>query len=87
MVVFQFLQAIASSAVEMKIHAINPGIKKYKSIIKKKKKKHMIKKTCLISKIFIDSYINHDKFFIVTNAMREYNKMKEEIKNPKNAGE
>ena len=47
----------------------------------------MTKQTCLISKVFIDSYINHDEFFIVTNAMREYKKMKEEIKNPKNAGE
>ena len=31
---------ITSSAIGLKICAITPGIKKYKSIIKKKKKKH-----------------------------------------------
>ena len=31
---------ITSSAVEIKVYAITAGIKKYKSIIKKKKKKH-----------------------------------------------
>ena len=31
---------IASSAVEIKICAITAGIKKYKRILKKKKKKH-----------------------------------------------
>ena len=31
---------VTSSAKELKICAITPGIKKYKSIIKKKKKKH-----------------------------------------------
>ena len=46
MVVFQFLYlpfvpvGIASSEVVLKICAITGGIKKYKSIIKKKRKKH-----------------------------------------------
>ena len=35
-----FLVVITSSAVELKIGAKTVGIKKYKSIIKKKKKKH-----------------------------------------------
>ena len=34
----------------------------------------------LISKAFIDSYIDHDEFFGVSNVLREYNKIKEEIK-------
>ena len=44
----------------------------------------MIKQSCLTSKIFIDSYNNHDEFVTVTHALIEYNKMKEEIKNPEN---
>ena len=34
----------------------------------------------LISKSSIDSYISHDKLVSVHNMLREYNKMKEEIK-------
>ena len=58
------------------------GIKKYKSIIKKKKKKHdtiaLLAKTklssiqILISKALIHSYISHDEFFLVNNALKEY---------------
>ena len=33
-----------------------------------------------ISKSLIDSYIGLDEFFSVNNVLREYNKMKEEIK-------
>ena len=35
----------------------------------------------LISKSLIDSFIAHGKFVLVNNALREYNEMKEEIKN------
>ena len=69
---------------------ITAGIKKYKSIIKKKKKKHekivLLRKDklniieVLISKALIDSYISNDEFVSVNNVLREYNKMKEEIK-------
>ena len=38
----------------------------------------------LISKALIDSYISHDEFVSVKNALKEYNEMKEEIKNPEN---
>ena len=58
------------------------GIKKYKSIIKKKKKKHgtiaLLAKTklsniqILISKALIHSYISHDELFLVKNALKEY---------------
>ena len=60
-----------SSAVVIKIFAITAGIKKYKSIIKKKKnhdKIVLLEKDklntieVLISKALIDSYISHDKF-------------------------
>ena len=35
----------------------------------------------LIYKPLIDSYINHEEFVSVNNFLREYNAMKEEIKN------
>ena len=40
-----------------------------------------------ISKGLSDSYINHDEFCSVNNALIEYNKMKEEVKSHKNAVE
>ena len=61
---------ITSSAIVLKICAIAAGIKKCKSIIKKKKKKHdeiaLLAKSklntieVLISKAVIDSNISHD---------------------------
>ena len=36
----------------------------------------------LISKALSGSYINNDKFVSVNNVLREFNEMKEEIKNP-----
>ena len=63
---------ITSSAIGSKICAIAAGIKKYKLIIKKKKKKHnkivflakftLKKIEVLISKTLINSNISHDKF-------------------------
>ena len=59
---------ITSSAIDLKICAITAGIKKYKSIIKKKKKKHnkiillakskLNKIEVLISKTLADSNVN-----------------------------
>ena len=69
------------------------GIKKYKSIIKEKKKKHV--KTvffsrsklnsaeALISKVLIDSDISYDEFLLINNALKEYTELKKEIKNLK----
>ena len=63
---------VTSSAVGIKICAITAAIKKYKSIIKKKKKHDkivLIGKNKLntievfISKALIDSYTSHDEFF------------------------
>ena len=83
---------IMNSLVVLKIFAFTAGNKKYKSVIKKKRKKHnnieLLAKTklnsikVLISKTLIDSYIKYDEFVSVNNVLREYNEMKEEIKNP-----
>ena len=35
-----------------------------------------------ISRALIDSHISHDEFVSVNNALRECNKIKEEIRNP-----
>ena len=84
---------ITSSAIALKIGAITAGIKKYKSIMKKKKKKHdkivLLAKSklnrieVLISKALIDSNISHDEFVLINNVLKEYDKIKEEIKNVK----
>ena len=82
---------ITSSALGLKICVITAGIKKYKSIIKKKKKKHdkivLLAKSklnsieVLISKALIDSNISHDEFVLINNVLKEFCDMKEEIKN------
>ena len=77
---------ITSSAIGIEIYAITAGVKKYRSIIKKKKKKHskivLLAKTIkvLIFKALIYWFINHDEFVSAYNVLREYNKMREEIK-------
>ena len=38
----------------------------------------------LISKALIDSVISHDEFALINNFLKEYNEMKEEIKNSNN---
>ena len=82
---------IASSATTIEIFAINAGTKKYKSISKKKKKKHgktvfLAKATLntievLTSKALIDSIINHDEFVSLNNMLMKCDYMKKEIKN------
>ena len=37
----------------------------------------------LISKALIDSIINHDELVLISNMLKEYDEMKEEIKNLK----
>ena len=80
---------IASSTIGLKICVITAGIKKYKSIIKKKKKKHdkivLLAKSklnsieVLICKALIDSVISHDEFVLITYVLKKCNKMKEII--------
>ena len=84
---------ITSSAIGLRNCAITAIIKKYKSIIQKKKRKHdkivLLAKSklnsieVLISKVLVDSVISHDEFVLMNNVLKEYNKMKEEIKNQK----
>ena len=37
----------------------------------------------LISEALIDSNVSHDKFVLINNVLKEYDEMKEEIKNLK----
>ena len=66
--------------------------KKYKSIIKKKKKKDKIasllnsrsnSKDVLISKALIDSSITHDEYPLINSKLKKYDDRKEKIKNLK----
>ena len=69
------------------------GTKKYKSIIKEKKKNHdktvLFSKSklnsaeALISNVLVDSDISYDEFVLINNALKEYTELKEEIKNLK----
>ena len=85
---------IASPTIGLKICVTTAGIMKYKSIIKKKKrKKHdkivsFAKYQCnrikfLISKILIDSKISHHEFILINNVLKEFDDIKEEIKRSK----
>ena len=71
---------------------LTAAIKKYQSIIKKKKKDDKIVLSAktklnsievLISKALIDLNISHDEFILVNNFLGEYDDMKKEIKNLK----
>ena len=81
---------IASSTIGLKVYVINAGIKMHVSIIKKKRKKHdkiiSLAKSrlnsikVLISKALIDWNISHDEFVLISNMLKEFYDMKEEIK-------
>ena len=83
---------ISSPAVGIKVFAITSGIKKCKSIIRKKKKKKKHDRIVLLGrpkldtfeilllKALIDSFIRHDEFVSVDSMLREYNEMEEEMK-------
>ena len=86
---------ITSFAIGLKVYAITAGVKKYKSIIKKRKKKHdkivfsakskLNSIEVLISKALIDPVINHDEFefVLINNVLKEYNETNETTKNLK----
>ena len=71
---------ITSSAIGLKVCTIAAGIRKHKSIRKKKKKKHdkivLLSKSklnsieVLISKALIDSFIGNDKFVLISNDQK-----------------
>ena len=72
---------ITSSAIGLKICATTAGIKKYESIIKKKKTKHdktvllakpkLNRIEVLISKALIGSNIGNDQFILINNVLKE----------------
>ena len=71
---------ITSSAIGLNIWVTFVGIKRHKSIIKNKKKKHdkiqLLAKSklntleVLISKALIDWNINHDEIFLILNVLK-----------------
>ena len=75
-----FTIGTASSTIWLEICVITAGIKKYKLIIKKKKKKHdqivLLAKTklssieLLVSKALIDSNISDDEFVLVNDVLK-----------------
>ena len=77
---FSRYTGITSSAIGLKICAITAGIKKYKSIIKKKKKKSykivLLAKTklnsieALIFKALINFNISHDEFVLKNDVLK-----------------
>ena len=88
---FCVLNGVASSAVGLKNSSFSPGIKTFKSFIKKKKEKHyeivflgkakLNSIEILIPKSFIiGSYIIPGKFVSVNNVLRGDNAMREEAK-------
>ena len=89
----EILIGITSSAIGLKNCVITAAIKKYKSIIKKKQKKYnkivLLGKSklnsieVLISNVLTDSVISHNEFILINNVLKEYNEMKEAIKNLK----
>ena len=79
---------IASCAIGLKICVITPEIKRYKSIIKKKRKNHVFLAKSnlndievLVSNAFIYSNISHNEFVLINNVLKQFYDMKEEIKN------
>ena len=70
-----------SSTIAVKICVITAGNKKCKSITLKKEKKHdkivllaksnLISIEILVSKVLINSVINHDEFILINNAQED----------------
>ena len=82
---------ITSSAIGLKTCVITAVIKKDKSIIKKKKKKHykifsLVKSRLnsvgvLISNALIHANISHEEFVLINNVSKEFEDIKEGKKN------
>ena len=75
-----------SSVTGLIICVVTAGIKKYKSIFKKNKKKHdkisslakskLNNVEVLISKVLIDSNISHNEFVSINSLWKEFDDMK-----------
>ena len=83
-----FSSFIGSSAVGLNIYEIAAGIKKFRSISKKKKNKHdkiilfakykLNSIEVLISRALIETKINQDKFVLINNVLKEHEETKQE---------
>ena len=80
-------------AIGLNICVITTWIKYCKPIIKKNKKHDKIRLLAksqlhrievLISKAIVDSNISHDEFVLINNVLKEFNDMKEQIKDSNN---
>ena len=77
-----FSIGIANSAIGLKICVIAAEIKKYKSIIEKRKKHDKIvllaksKLNSIDVLVSIDSNISHNEFLLINNVLKEYDDMK-----------
>ena len=78
---------IMSSAIGLKSCAKTAGIKKYKTIIKKKERDKIILLAklkfnsikLLIYEALINSNISHDEFVLISNVVKEYEKEEKKI--------
>ena len=80
---------ITSSAIGLKIYTITGGIRKHKSMNKKKKKKHnkrvLLTKSklnsieVLICKALIDSNISQDEFLLINDVLKGFYKWKNQL--------
>ena len=77
-----FVFIFLSSLIGLKIGAIAARIKQYKSITVLLSKSKLNNTEVLIFKALINSNISHDEFLLINNMLKEYDEMKEEIKNP-----
>ena len=79
---------ITSSAIRLKIFVVTAGIKKHKSIIRKKKHAKLLSLAkfslnsveVLISEALIDSFNSHGEFVLINNILKQFDVMKEETK-------
>ena len=80
-----FLFGIASSAMGWKICAMTAVITRYKSIIKKKQKKHdkivllgksKLNRIEVFSKTLIDLVISHDELVLINSVLKNITKWK-----------
>ena len=84
-----FRIGLTSSAIGLKIYTITGGIKKHKSMNKKKKKKHnkrvLLTKSklnsieVLICKALIDSNISQDEFLLINNVLKGFYEWKNQL--------
>ena len=84
-------EGITSFTTGIQMRTITALIKKYKSIVKKKKhdeivflaKSKLNSIALLISQALINSFLSRTEFILIRNILKEYYEMKEEIQNLK----